>query len=471
MLFNSIHFIIFLPVVFCLYWAMPHRWRWVLLLLASYYFYLSWSPWVGFLLLGTTLVDFYAALQISRTGDRHKRKLLLLASIIANLGVLVAFKYSVFLYNTAAEVSNAIFETGYQPLEKWLVPAGLSFYTFQSMSYTIDVYRGNAKAETSAARFALYVSFFPQLVAGPIERFSNLMPQFYQQHVLKAEYLVTGMRLVTWGYFKKLAIADRLGTFVNPIFDSPADYSGLTLLIIGFFFTIQIYCDFSGYTDIARGVAKMFGYDLMLNFRRPLLAVSVRDFWKRWHISMTSWFRDYLYVPLGGNRVPVPRWLFNVFIVFLISGLWHGANLTFIVWGALHGTAYIAEALVARSWNIRFPRILGIVYTLLFVLIAFIAFRAPSLESLNIFYCKIFSFHYDGSTAFNELRELNDLFPLLLVIMGIVILFVKELSEERAWFERTDFAKVLRPAFYVILFVMLFVMGEFSTNEFIYFNF
>lgn len=471
MLFNSIHFIVFLPVVFCLYWVLSHRWRWMLLLFASYYFYLSWSPWAGILLLGTTLIDYYAALQISRTDSKRKKKLMLWASIVANIGVLVAFKYSVFFYNTAAEVSHAIFETGYTSLEKWLVPAGLSFYTFQSLSYTIDVYRGHTKAEPSAARFALYVSFFPQLVAGPIERFSNLMPQFYEKHVLTPAHLVTGMRLVTWGYFKKLVIADRLGAFVNPVFDNPADYSGLTLLIIGFFFTLQIYCDFSGYTDIARGVAKLLGYELMINFRRPLLAVSVRDFWKRWHISMTSWFRDYLYIPMGGNRVAVPRWLFNIFIVFLVSGLWHGANFTFIIWGALHGAAYIIEALLAR-WKIQLPRFLGFTFTLLFVSLAFIAFRASSVETLGVFYSRIFSQGYDPGIAFNELRNLHDLFPLLLSVAGIAFLFLKEIAEELSWFGKSGISeRMLRPVFYVVVFVMLFVLGEFSANEFIYFNF
>jgi alginate O-acetyltransferase complex protein AlgI len=467
MLFNSLHFILFLPVVFSLYWLMPHRWRWVLLLLASYYFYMSWNPWFGLLLLGTTLIDWYAGLRIHAAKEKKSKRAWLLLSIISNLGILAVFKYSIFFYNTGVDISNAALDTTYQTLEYWLIPVGLSFYTFQSLSYSIDVYRGE-KPEPNATRFALFVSFFPQLVAGPVERFSHLMPQLTREHYLSAEMLVAGARLAIWGFFKKIAIADRLATFVDPVFADPAAFSGLALLITGIFFTLQIYCDFSGYSDIARGVAKLFGFDLMINFRRPLLATSVRDFWKRWHISMTSWFRDYLYVPLGGNRTSKERWLLNLLLVFLISGLWHGARWTFVIWGAMHGILYIIEALAGRK---RSYGIAGWLYTFLFVSVAFIAFRAPSVEELGIVYDKIFSPDYNIGIAFSELRRLNDLFPLLLVLVGLVFLFAKEITEEHGSFGRLRGYERMRPVFYITIFIMLFVIGEFSANEFIYFNF
>lgn len=467
--FNSLQFVFFLPVVFGIYWILPHRWRWIFLLIASYYFYMSWDVRFGILLFGTTLVDWWAALQMEKTPVQSKRKIYLLISLISNLGCLAAFKYSAFFYNTVEWTTSKIAGDVPQYMAAILIPVGLSFYVFHSLSYTIDVYRGKIGAEKNFGIFALFVSFFPQLVAGPIARFGDLGVQFHSQKFLRSEMLITGARLAIWGYFKKIAIADRLADYVNPFFAEPEKYDGLTLLLAGFFFVVQVYCDFSGYSDIAMGIARMFGFELKLNWRRPLLSKSLHEFWERNHISMTSWFRDYLYVSLGGSRVSYPRWLLNLFLVFLISGLWHGASWTFVVWGAMHGIVYIIEILLKGKIRIPF---LGWPYLILFHTVSLIAFRANSFHDLGIFYRKIFSFDWSFARTFAEMRTLHDLLPLTLAVSGILFLFLKELSEEHAWFVRLPkFERTWRPVFYTLLFVSIFVIGQFSANEFIYFHF
>lgn len=499
MLFNSLQFMIFLPVVFILHWLVPVIWRRYLLLAASYYFYMSWNPWFGILLAGTTLIDWYVALKIQKLntehGTRNTKRNWLLVSIITNLGCLAGFKYFAFLYNTFAFAGSYFSDQSPHYLEAILIPVGLSFYTFHSMGYVIDVYRGKLEAEKDPGIFALFVSFFPQLVAGPIARFSDLGVQFHERKYLTKENILLGSRLVVWGFFKKIAIADRLADFVNPLFNHPENYNGLSLLIGGFFFVVQVYCDFSGYSDIATGVAKFFGYHLQLNWRRPLLSRSLHEFWSRNHISMTTWFRDYLYVSLGGNRGTYKRFLFNVFLVFLISGLWHGASWTFVIWGAMHGIVYLIEILLRKragtrdekgTWdaaqttnilkhgtrNPKLTNLFGWVYLMLFHTISLIAFRANSFHDLGIIYKKIFTFDYNLITAFYDLRTLKDLFPLLLALCGIVFLFLKELNEEKGWVNKLpSYEKWLRPVFYTLLFVLLFTIGNFSSNEFIYFHF
>lgn len=488
MLFNSLHFMIFLPVVFLLHWTIPVAWRRYLLLAASYYFYMSWNPWFGVLLAGTTLIDWYVALKIQNSEPRTRntehrtrnpKRNWLLVSIITNLGCLAGFKYFAFLYNTFAFAGSYFSDSSPHYIEAIVVPVGLSFYVFHSMGYVIDVYRGKIKAEKDPATFALFVSFFPQLVAGPIARFSDLGVQFHQRTYLTKENILFSSRLILWGFFKKIAIADRLSDFVNPLFNHPANYDGLSLLVAGFFFVVQVYCDFSGYSDIATGVAKFFGYELQLNWRRPLLSKSLHEFWSRNHISMTNWFRDYLYIGLGGNRGSYNRFLLNIFLVFLISGLWHGANWTFVIWGAMHGVFYLGEILLRKWRGARDGRqvkrdfgFLGWIYLMTFHTISLIAFRANSFEDLGIIYTKIFSFDYHLTTAYYDLRTLKDLFPLLLALCAIVFLFLKEFNEENGWLNKIpSYEKWLRPVFYMLLFVLLFTIGNFNSNEFIYFHF
>lgn len=466
---------VFLPVVFCIYWLAPHRWRSIILLIASYWFYMSWDPWFGLLLAGTTLIDWYAARKIqneqaSGSGAYFKRKVWLWISILTNLGCLAVFKYSAFFVNNFMPVlaGDAV-----PRIEAFIVPVGLSFYTFQSMSYVIDVYRRQAVAESQLHMFALYVSFFPQLVAGPVERFSHLMPQFREEKKLKHYMLVNGVRLMIWGFFKKIVIADQLHNIVTPLFNNCGSLNALSLFTGSVFFAVQIYCDFSGYSDIAKGTANLFGFDLMINFRRPLLSGSIHEFWSRNHLSMTTWFRDYLYIPLGGNRVSIPRWLLNLFLTFVISGFWHGANWTFLIWGALYGLIYIVEIPVlkftsGKKW-LNFP---GWIYLLSIHSLIMISFRAQSAEEALNYYNGIFTGNWSIEIALMEMRAFTDMFPFLVSLLLIVFLFVKEyLEEHRTLFRIAAYDLHIRPWMYVIAFSLIFLLGEFNANEFIYFRF
>ncbi len=467
--FNSLHFVFFLPIVFGLHWLLPHKWRWMLLLAASYYFYMTWNPWFGILLFGTTLIDWWAALQIEKATSLIRKKAFLLVSLLSNLGCLAGFKYSAFLYNTFEWSSSNLTDDTPNYISALVIPVGLSFYVFHSLSYTIDVYRGKISAEKNLGIFALFASFFPQLVAGPIARFGELGPQFHEKHFLKSDLFLAGARLAIWGYFKKIVIADRLADYVNPLFDNPSHYGGLTLLIGGFFFVVQVYCDFSGYSDIATGIARMFGFELKLNWRRPLLSKSLQEFWSRNHISMTSWFRDYVYISLGGSRVSYPRWLGNLFLVFVISGLWHGASWTFVAWGAIHGLVYILEVIFKGKCKLPY---LGWLYLLTLHTISLIAFRANSFHDLRIIYTRIFSFDWSIGEAYTVFRTMHDFLPFLFALFGIAFLFFKELSEEHAWFAILRAKQgIWKPVFYTLLFIATFAIGQFSANEFIYFHF
>lgn len=387
MLFNSIHFIVFFIVVTTAYFALPYKYRWVLLLSASCYFYMAFVP-VFILILGFTIVvDYFAGIFIEQS-DGKKRKLFLIASLIANIGVLVVFKYYNFMNENFTFLLKGFALENPLPFLKILLPIGLSFHTFQAMSYTIEVYRGNHKAERHFGIYALYVMFYPQLVAGPIERPQNILGQFYEKHDFDYDRVVNGLRLMLWGFFKKIVIADRLAVFVNEVYNQPNEYNGGAIWLSTFFFAIQIYCDFSGYTDIAKGAARVMGYELLLNFNRPYFATSIKEFWSRWHISLSTWFRDYLYIPLGGNRVGVFRGYYNLFIVFLISGIWHGANWTYIVWGALHGFYIVFESGLYKAFPslINFSKksfshkLLMLVITFVLVDFAWLFFRANSIR-------------------------------------------------------------------------------------------
>ena len=336
MLFNSFHFFFFFIIVTSLYFLFPHKFRWALLLAASCYFYMAFIP-VYILILGFTIViDYFAGIWLEKS-EGKKRKYFLIASLIANIGVLAIFKYYNFLNNNLSDLLNSFGYNNSIPNLSIILPIGLSFHTFQAMSYTIEVYRGNQKAERNFGIYSLYVMFYPQLVAGPIERPQNLIHQFYEKHYFDYERVVEGLKLMLWGLFMKLVIADRLAIYVNAVYNNSAQHSGITLLVATVFFAFQIYCDFAGYSSIAIGAARVMGFNLMTNFNRPYFSTSISEFWKRWHISLSSWFKDYLYISLGGNRVSIPRWYLNLFIVFVISGLWHGANWTFIIWVRLMG--------------------------------------------------------------------------------------------------------------------------------------
>ena len=340
MLFNSFPFLVFFPTVTIIYFLLPHRLRWAWLLAASSFFYMFFKPVYILILFFTIIIDYFAGILLEDEKNGQRKKLWLIMSLIANIGVLAVFKYYNFLNSNISGVCSFFGASNHIPYLNILLPIGLSFHTFQAMSYTIEVYRGNQKAERHFGIYSLYVMYYPQLVAGPIERPQNMLHQFYEKHYFDYVNVVEGLRLMLWGMFKKVVVADRLAIFVNSVYDHPKDFHGFQTILATAFFSFQIFCDFSGYSDIALGSAQVMGFKLMVNFNRPYFSKSISEFWKRWHISLSTWFRDYLYISLGGNRVSKLRSYFNQFIVFLISGLWHGANWTFVIWGSLHG-AYL----------------------------------------------------------------------------------------------------------------------------------
>ncbi|MCW3083816.1 MAG: poly(beta-D-mannuronate) O-acetylase [Bacteroidetes bacterium] len=388
MLFNSFEFLLFFPLVTLLYFLLPHKYRWFHLLMASCYFYMAFVP-VYILILGFTIViDYCAGLLIERA-QGATRKRWLIVSLIANIGVLAVFKYYNFFNHNISGALNELGMHNHLPYLSILLPIGLSFHTFQAMSYTIEVYRGHQEAERHFGIYALYVMFYPQLVAGPIERPQNMIHQFHERKTFDYSDAASGLKLMAWGFLKKVVIADQLAYMVNIVYDNPHEYQGLPLILATIFFSFQIYCDFSGYSDIAIGAARVMGFKLMRNFNYPYFSASISEFWSRWHISLSTWFKDYLYIPLGGNRVAVPRWYFNLFVVFLISGIWHGANWTFVIWGALHGTMLVAENMKKRfatknSITFRLPKFINILITFSLVSIAWIFFRADTIS--NAFY-------------------------------------------------------------------------------------
>jgi len=389
MLFNSLEFFVFFPTVVALHFLLPQRFRWALLLAASYVFYMAWEPGYVVLIWISTLVDYVAGLRMGRLPDRKRRRPYLLLSLGANLGLLFFFKYYNFFSGALRPLLASVGWQAYLPHSELLLPVGISFYTFQTLSYTIGVYRGNVEPERHLGRFALYVAFFPQLVAGPIERAQNLLPQFLERHDFDYDRVTNGLKLMVWGLFKKVVIADRLAQLVEHVYADPTGRPGPVLVLATVFFAFQIYCDFSGYTDIAVGAAQVLGIKLMANFRRPYFAASVAEFWRRWHISLSTWFRDYLYIPLGGNRVGIPRWTLNILVVFLLSGLWHGANWAFLFWGLLHGGYLLVgrfaagprKRIVSACALDKTPRLLQgvrVLSTFALVTFAWIFFRAES---------------------------------------------------------------------------------------------
>ncbi len=343
MLFNSFSFLIFLPIVFALYWLIPQKFRWVVLLISSYYFYMSWNPKYVLLILFETVISYFAAIAIETLKAQKHKQYIMILTAVSILGLLFVFKYFNFAMDTVATVFRKL-SIELNPITlKLLLPVGISFYTFQTLSYVIDVYRGTMTAERHFGQYATFISFFPQLVAGPIERAKNLLPQIKSDKTFDYSLASYGIKLMAWGFFKKIVIADTLSIYTAKVCNKPLNYTGFALLLSTLFFSIQIYCDFSGYSDIAIGTAKLFGINLMTNFKSPYFSASIKEFWSRWHISLSTWLKDYVYIPLGGNRKGKLKTYRNVIITFLLSGLWHGASWHFVIWGGLHGMAQILE--------------------------------------------------------------------------------------------------------------------------------
>jgi len=487
MLFNSFEFLLFFPVVTLLYFLLPHKFRWFLLLVASCFFYMFFKP-IYILILGfTIIIDYWAGIVIESATDEKKRKLFLIMSIVANLGVLAVFKYYNFLNDNITGLAQIFNVKNPIPYLHILLPIGLSFHTFQAMSYTIEVFRGNQKAERHFGIYALYVMFYPQLVAGPIERPQNMLHQFHEKHEFDYDNFVIGSRQILWGIFKKVVIADRLAIFITPILGSYERYSGFATVLAMVFFAFQIYCDFSGYSSIALGTARIMGFKLMINFNRPYSSKSITEFWRRWHISLSTWFRDYLYIPLGGNRRGPFRRNFNVFLVFLLSGLWHGANWTFLVWGSLHGAAILFESLTRNIKQQLFTRIplffsnfLFKTTTFIYVLIAWVFFRANSMkDSMNILH-KMSGVFSELNRALHSKKYLHEyvlkalspkkiFFGFLLIIFLEIIHFIEKKDPIEILLGRLS--RPVRWSIYVVLFFIIFFCGAFQNRQFIYFQF
>lgn len=477
MLFNSLPFLLFLPVVFILYWIIgqqSYKGQNLLLLIASYFFYGWWDYRFLGLIAASTLVDYFIGLVLHREPNAKRRKALLTGSLLFNLGLLAIFKYYNFFIESWLDAGEAIGFSMHLESLQIILPVGISFYTFQTLSYTIDVYRKRIPPTTNLIKFATYVAFFPQLVAGPIERASNLLGQFSNKRSFDFSFAKSGVQLIIWGLFQKMVIADNCATFVNAIFNNHENLNSLTLALGAVYFAFQIYGDFAGYSNIAIGTARLFGIDLMRNFNYPYFSRDIGEFWRRWHISLSTWFRDYLYIPLGGSRGSVINQVRNVFIIFIVSGFWHGANWTFLVWGALHAFYFIPLLLMKSNRknldivasNKKFPTVnelFQITSTFILICFAWIFFRSPSIKS---------SFDYIGNMLSKlsvkiEYLSMERYSVEMLTLIGLFI-FIEWNSKENEQPISGNFQYLKT----VGILLMIFVFGVFSNHsEFIYFQF
>ena len=472
MLFNSLQFLVFFIVVTTLYYLIPHKYRWFLLLIASCIFYMAFVPVYILILFATIVIDYLAGIYIEEA-QQPKRKMYLAASLVANIGILAVFKYYNFFTANINDVLTAAGFTIHQvPYLNIILPIGLSFHTFQAMSYTIEVYRGNQKPERHFGIYALYVMFYPQLVAGPIERPQNLLHQFKEEHALKYENLLFGLRLMLWGLFKKVVIADRLAIYANAVFDKPEQYHTLQLALGVLCFTIQIYCDFSGYSDMAIGSARTMGFKLMTNFNRPYFSKNIQEFWAKWHISLSTWFRDYLYISLGGNRVVKWKVYRNVAIVFVISGFWHGANWTYIAWGCIHAffiTAYmLAKDNYPKVIEIIFKGYLGWLATFVIVALAWVFFRADNIHDAWYILRRMVTLD-DSIRIFKQVKNFGIYSWGIVVIMISYMLLLEYVQPP----DLSSLQKKYIPdvAFFTITLFFILMFGVFQQASFIYFQF
>ena len=487
MTFNSWEFLLFYPIVAILYFLLPKKMKWPMLLIASYYFYMFYQAELVFLIFGTTLVSWIASRIIERSEKVRTKRFWLTITLIVCLGVLFFYKYFNFLSGSVTGIA-AYFgaEIGSFTLDL-ILPVGISFYTFQTLSYVIDVYRGDIKTERNFFFYALFVSFFPQLVAGPIERPDNLMPQLREEHKWSKDNAVKGAKHMIVGFFKKVCVADTIAVYVNAVYNNAEEATGLGVIIATVLFALQIYCDFSGYTDIAIGCARIMGIRLMKNFDHPYMATSIKEFWSRWHISLSSWFRDYLYIPLGGNRRGRLRQLINLFIVFLVSGLWHGAAWTYVIWGAVHGIYQIIGNLTWKPRNKLLGKIglsdrsIGIVWlrrVITFVLVSFawIFFRANSLADAGLLLERLFT-GAGWQMPFGEALAAIELgiIPILMIICSFIVLLL--IDRMLTYDDSEDSSDVMTKngAFvyfvWIIFIVWALLLSKDMISTFIYFQF
>lgn len=477
MLFNSLEFILFFPVVCLLYFAVPHKLRWLVLLIASYYFYMSWKASYALLLLSVTLINYLAGLLLDNTKVKEKRKFILVSALVLSLSTLYYFKYFNFFGATINYFLNNLGIGMEIPLHKIILPVGISFFTFQALSYTIDVYRRDIEVEKNFGIFALFVSFFPQLIAGPIERATNLLQQFYEKHSFSEELFAQGLRLMLWGMFKKIVIADRAAIYVNQVYNNYTQYGGIAYILATILFAFQLYCDFSGYSDLARGSARIMGFRLMVNFRFPYFSENVTKYWQKNHISLTTWLKDYVYYPLVEKKPTIFRMCIITMITFLLSGLWHGADWTFVIWGGWQAVFLIYDILMRRprkkmdKW-FKKKRIYKISifwrYLLTFVIL-----------SLGLVFFRASGF----SQAHEILKGILILKPgdiylnysaLLFSAFAIIVLMAGEYNDKLDFdeFVRQRFkCRALRWAYYYFILMLILGIGVKESAEFIYFQF
>ncbi len=469
MVFNSIEFLVFLPIVVLLFYLLPHKWRWLMLLAASCVFYMWFVPKYILILLVTIVIDYSSGILMERCADQpRKKKTFMIVSIVSTLTVLIVFKYLNFITENLDQLCVSLgMET--HLMTHIILPIGLSFHTFQSMSYVIEVCRGHQKAEQHFGYYSLYVMFFPQLVTGPIERPGNLLRQLHEKKEFRYENISKGMRLILFGFFVKMVVADHLGEYVDEVYGHLGEYNSWSVLLGMVFYSFQIYCDFFGYSTIALGSAKLMGFDITDNFRSPYLSKNIAEFWHRWHISLSTWFRDYVYIPLGGSRVKFGRWVFNILVVFVLSGIWHGAAWTFLLWGFAHGVLHIVEkllrssALSTRRDAPLFLNALSVMKTFVLVTLFWVMFRATSMEHLKEIFVTAF-------TKFGE-GEMMHVRTGMWLYLGLLILFDILLRNTRFDVWCNDKPLVLRWAVYAVLVFMTICCSSVANFPFIYFQF
>lgn len=474
-MFNSFEYLIFLPTVFILYWFVFNqkiKWQNFLLLAVSYLFYGWWDYRFLSLIIFSSFIDYFCGLAIDKAEKQYLKKRWLTLSMLVNLGFLGVFKYFNFFSKELAEVCNSLgFEVGALTLNI-ILPVGISFYTFQTMSYTIDVYRKQLKPTKDLIAFFAFVSFFPQLVAGPIERATNLLPQFYKKRKFDYTKATDGLRQILWGLFKKMVIADNCAIVVNQVFENQNDYNASSLLIAAIFFAFQIYGDFSGYSDIAIGTSRLFGFNLMQNFAFPYFSRDIAEFWRRWHISLSTWFRDYVYIPLGGSKGGTWMKIRNTFIIFIVSGFWHGANWTFVIWGALNAVYFLPLLLSQKNRTnmnitsqgrvfVSFKEAIQISITFLLTIVAWIFFRASSVQEALIYIYRMFS---KSLFKFPNI----DLKPFVFIVTLIIVEWLQR--DKQHGLEYINIFLFFRWSIYILIIIMIILFGA-QSQSFIYFQF
>lgn len=487
LLFNSVWYFLFLTIVFVIYWSVHHRFRVPLILVCSYFFYMCWDAKYILLIFSATIVTYLSALYIEKYSLVNKRicRLFLAISCMFCMGQLFVFKYLNFVISILNNICEVLFKNRIPNMTVYslVLPVGISFFTFQCMSYVIDVYRGQTQPEHDFATYATYVSFFPQLVAGPIERSSNLIPQIEREKTFDYDLAVYGARLIVWGLLKKVAIADIAAKYVDAVYNNHGDYSGLSVVFAIMLFSLQIYCDFSGYTDMARGSAFLLGIRLMENFKSPYLSKSVKEFWTRWHISLSTWFRDYVYIPLGGSRCSKLRNCFNLVATFLISGLWHGASWHFVAWGGVHGLAQVVEKRVIsiaktkhkmvrnNTFSIIFS-IINIIIIMCFISLAWVFFRAESLSDAVCILRSIFVSN-NSAVSFQNILERKEIVILCINCTILLLYDYLQINSDDPLILINHLPKVVRMiiGYGLVADVAMIVLNGGGTNQFVYFQF